>query len=164
MSYSASSLRKAARIPESAGFMTRPAYQNPKRCSQSFRVELGTQRKRCRCLYECITVTRIHYNTPHATVRLVATKNTRVRSRYADSTNVRRREDYFRINRNTGSPSTMFVMWRKDPVNDMSNPPNDAYAVLKGLCQKLLVDQILKGTYTTSSVPGSKRYTLPYIT
>jgi hypothetical protein len=26
----------------------------------------------------------------------------------------------------------MFVMWRKDPVKDMSNPPNDAYAVLKG--------------------------------
>jgi hypothetical protein len=81
-------------------------------------------------------VTRIHYTTPNATVRLVATKNMCVRS-----TSVRRRGDYFRINRNTGSPSTMFVMWRKDPVNDMSNPPNDAYAVLKGPGRKVLTDK-----------------------
>ena len=65
----------------------------------------------------------------------------RVRSKHADSmtsvSNGLKIEDhqmvvYFRINRNTGSPNTMFVMWRNDPVRDMSKPPNDAYAVLKG--------------------------------
>ncbi len=46
----------------------------------------------------------------HANVRTVAAKNMRVRSRYADSSSVCKSGDYFRINRNIGSPSTMFVM------------------------------------------------------
>ena len=72
-------------------------------------------------------------------------------------------ENYLRINRYTGSPRTTFVICRNDPVSDMSNPPNDAYAVLAdgtvipsghtGL-------QILHvSSYTISAAPPSNLYT-----
>src|SRR5712672_764438 len=105
MSYSDYSLRKAARIPGFAGFMTRLVCQSQKRYSQSFRVGLETPRRRCRGLlydyHHCSNTDPLHYFralnvnvscppstclptqapvsvTPRATVRLVAIKNKRI--------------------------------------------------------------------------------------
>ena len=38
---------------------------------------------------------------------------------------------YRLINKYTGSPRTMPVIWRYEPVNVMSRPPNERYAVLR---------------------------------
>jgi hypothetical protein len=32
---------------------------------------------------------------------------------------------YFRMSRYTGSPRTILVIWRKEPVRDMSRPPKE---------------------------------------
>jgi hypothetical protein len=39
-------------------------------------------------------------------------------------------EIYFRTSKYTGSPRTILVICRKEPVSDMRSPPKDAYAVL----------------------------------
>jgi len=99
------SLRKAARIPGFAGFMTRLVCRNQKRHSQSFRVGLGTPRRRCRGLlydhHHCSNTDPLYYFralivnvslllptqalvsvTLRATVSRVAIENKRIQSRY----------------------------------------------------------------------------------
>jgi hypothetical protein len=44
--------------------------------------------------------------------------------------------NYFLIKTYTGSPRTIPVKWRKEPVKDISSPPKEAYAVLEeGKCR-----------------------------
>ena len=52
--------------------------------------------------------------------------------------------DYLRTRRYTGSPKTMLVKWRYEPVSDIRRPPKDAYTVL-WRCSLNGVVQIMQG-------------------
>ena len=59
-----------------------------------------------------------------------------------------------RINKYTGSPSTMLVICLNEPVRDMRRPPNEAYAVLRN-GQSVDTESRQRRPYTTSEVPPS---------
>ena len=66
---------------------------------------------------------------------------------------------YFLIKTYTGSPRTMLVICRNDPVSDMSSPPNEAYAVLNE--SKLAVGIPLSKKGPTQLLPFRHRICTP---